>query len=145
VTSVYLKLHTIATLTAGGGLDFRIPVLGMKLKIGGSVTHQDTHTLEMTLVPEDTGQQHEVREGEVERVLVEAIETLRAVMARAAEGDDPFVLQDSSVELAFAVTEDGTVSFGIEGELKDEVTHTMKLNLSVPATPQSQQDSAGQN
>jgi hypothetical protein len=132
VAMVYLKLHTIATIKAGGSLDFRIPVLGMKLKIGGSVTHQDTHSLEMTFVPEEPGPQHEVRDGEVETALVEAIETLRAVMARAAEGDDPFVLRDSSVELTFAVSEDGTVSFGVDGDLRDEVTHTMRLSLQRP-------------
>jgi hypothetical protein len=65
---------------------------------------------------------------------VEAIQTLRTVIARAAEGDDPFVLKDSNVELAFAVAEDGTISLGVEGELKDEITHTMRLGL-VMATP----------
>jgi hypothetical protein len=69
VASVYLSLHTIAASTAGGRLDFRIPVLGMKPKIGGSVTRQDTHALEMTLVPK-SADEHEVRDGEVETVLV---------------------------------------------------------------------------
>lgn len=131
VASVYLKLHTIAIVTSGGGLDFRIPVLGMKLKIGGRVSHQDTHTLEMTLIPDESTPLQEVRDGEVETALVEAIETLRTVMARAAEGDDPFILQESSVDLTFAVSEDGTVSFGVEGELRNEVTHTIRLNLSL--------------
>lgn len=131
VASVYLKLHTIAIVTSGGGLDFRIPVLGMKLKIGGRVSHQDTHNLEMTLIPDESTPLQEVRDGEVETALVEAIETLRTVMARAAEGDDPFILQESSVDLTFAVSEDGTVSFGVEGELRNEVTHTIRLNLSL--------------
>lgn len=134
VRSLNLKLNAIATITAGGRLEFRVPVLGMKLKIGGTVTHQDTHTLEMTLVPEPRPEEHEVREREVETVLVEAIETLRTVMVRAAEGEDPFILKNSNVELAFAVTEDGTISLGIEGELKDEITHTIRLSLAVPAT-----------
>lgn len=134
VTSVYLKLNVIATIAAGGSLEFRIPVLGMKLKIGGTVTRQDTHTLEMTLIPEDLPEEYEVREGDMENILVEAIETLRAVMARAAEGEDPFVLKNSNVELAFAVTENGVISLGIEGELKDELTHTIRLGLAVPIT-----------
>lgn len=135
VASVYLKLNAIATRVIGGGLDFRIPVLGMKLKIGGSVTHQDTHVMEMTLIPENLAEIYEIRDGEVENVLVEAIETLRAVVTRAAEGEDPFVLKDSNVELAFAVTADGTISIGAEGELKNEITHTMRLSLAVPSTP----------
>lgn len=135
VASVYLKLHTIATAKVGGGVDFRVPVLGMKLKFGGGITHQDTHVLEMTLIPEDRGPEHEIRDGDVETLIVEAIETLRAVMARASEGDDPFVLEDGSVDLTFAVTEDGSVSFGIEGELKGEITHTMRLGLRIPGVP----------
>src|ERR1700753_2285487 len=53
VASVQLMLKTIASETAGGGVDFRIPFLGMSLKVGGSVTTQDTHTLDITLVPPD--------------------------------------------------------------------------------------------
>lgn len=132
VASVFLKLHTIAAFTAGGGLDFRIPVLGMKLKIGGHVSRQETHILEMTLIPEESATRHEVRDSDVEATLVQAIETMRAVMVRAADGDDPFVLQDSSVELTFAVSEDGTISFGAEGDLRDEITHTMRLSLHPP-------------
>jgi hypothetical protein len=133
VTAVFLKLNTIATVSAGGGLDFRIPVLGMKLKIGGSVTRQDTHVMEMTLIPDAVGRTHEIRDGGAEAVLVEAIEMLRTVIARAAEGDDPFILKDSSVELAFAVSEDGTISLGVEGELRNEITHTMRLSLAAAA------------
>jgi len=43
VTSVRLLLNTVASRTAGGGVDFRIPFLGMTLKIGGSLTTRDTH------------------------------------------------------------------------------------------------------
>jgi hypothetical protein len=63
VTSVFLKLNTIATVSIGGGIDFRIPVLGMKLKIGGAITRQDTHTMEMTLIPEGLNKTHEIRDG----------------------------------------------------------------------------------
>lgn len=129
VTSVQVKLHTVAVRTVGGKLDFRVPFLGLKLKVGGSVTETDTHTMEITLIPEDLREVHEIRDGEVETVLAEAVETLRAVLTRAGQGDDPFVLKESFVELSFAVTEDGTISLGIDGELKDQITHTLKLGL----------------
>jgi hypothetical protein len=38
VTSVYLKLNTIATDKIGGGLDFRIPFIGLAIKLGASFT-----------------------------------------------------------------------------------------------------------
>jgi hypothetical protein len=130
--SIKLTLHTVATTGAGGGLDFRVPFLGMKLKLGGSVSRQDTHAIEMTLVPPDLPR-HELRDRAIETVLVDAIATIRQVMARAAQGDDPFLLESSYVDLTFAVTKTGSITLGIEGELKDEVTHRLRVGLARPA------------
>ena len=41
VASVQLILDVVAAKTAGGGLDFRVPFIGMKLRVGGS--HQQGH------------------------------------------------------------------------------------------------------
>ena len=38
VASVQLVLQVLAASTAGGGLDFRVPFIGMKLKVGAKVT-----------------------------------------------------------------------------------------------------------
>ncbi|TVZ00325.1 hypothetical protein EAS64_37430 [Trebonia kvetii] len=97
------------------------------MKVGGSVTRQDTHLMELTLIPDDTPV---IETRGV--VLVEAIETVRAVMARAAAGEDPFVLRDGTVELSFGVASDGSIALGVDGELKDEVTHTMRLTIARP-------------
>lgn len=51
ITSVRLTLHAVAAATAGSSWNFRLPFLGMKLKIGRSVSKRDTHLIEMTLVP----------------------------------------------------------------------------------------------
>jgi hypothetical protein len=74
VTSVYLRLNTIATRTAGGGNDFRVPLIGLPVKIGGSVTRQNSQVMEMTLVPEDSGF-IETRDASVDAVLVDAKKT----------------------------------------------------------------------
>jgi hypothetical protein len=132
VSSVQLTLHTVATAKAGGGLEFCVPFVGMKVKFGGSVTHQTTHTMEITLVPEPTAPAIETRDLAVDDILVDAIGTIRSVIAHAAEGDDPFTMQDSNVKLSFGVTEDGSISLGVESELQDEITHTMRLTLSRP-------------
>ena len=63
---------------------------------------------------------------------MEAIETIRAAVASAAGGDDPFILEDSSVTISFAVTSEGTISIGVDGSLSDELTHTLVVSL-VPA------------
>ena len=130
VVSIQLTLNAMATRTAGGGIDLRIPVLGARLRIGGSVTRHDTHTLDITLVPPEP--RFEVRGAEVETVLLEAIRTIRTVIALAADGDDPFVLDTSTVELSFAITATGSISLGFDGELENELTHTLRLSLARP-------------
>ena len=92
VASVQLILDVVATKTAGGRLDFRVPFIGMKLRIGGKVTNKDTHTIDITLAPPAERATRQVRGGDVEEVLVNAIATVRAVVAEAAAGDDPWVL-----------------------------------------------------
>ena len=126
VTSVRLILEVVASKTAGGRLDFRVPFIGMRLRVGGMVTKKDTHTIDMTLVPKE---ERAVRGGDIEEVLVNAIETIREVMASAAAGKDPWVLSESTIDISFAITETGTISLGAEGELANEVTQTLRLGL----------------
>jgi hypothetical protein len=98
VASVQLILEVVASKTAGGGLSFRVPFIGMKLDMGVKVTKKDTHTIDITLVPPEPQTSREVRGGEVEDVLVNAVATIRSVVAHAAEGDDPWVLSAGIVE-----------------------------------------------
>jgi Trypsin-co-occurring domain 2 len=131
VGSVRLILHTIATRSSGGSLNFTVPFIGMEFKLGGKVTRRDTHEVEINLVP-PPGDRPELRDGSLELVLVEAIETIRAAVAGAAGGDDPFILEDSRVTIAFGVTAEGNISIGVDGSLSEELTHTLVLGL-VPA------------
>ena len=61
-----------------------------------------------------------------------AVTTIRQVMASAAEGDDPWVLSEATVDIVFAVTKTGTISIGVDGELTGEVTNTIRLGLITP-------------
>jgi hypothetical protein len=61
---------------------------------------------------------------------VNAISTIRDVMTKAAEGDDPWLLSAGTIDLSFAVTQTGTISLGVDGELASEVTHTLRLGLA---------------
>ena len=126
VTSVRLILEVVASRTAGGRLDFRVPVIGMKLRLGGAVTRKDTHTIDIALVPK---QERRVRGGDIEEVLVNAIETIRQVVASAAAGNDPWVLSGSTIDISFAINQAGTISLGAEGELASEITQTLRLGL----------------
>ncbi|WP_203706692.1 trypco2 family protein [Asanoa iriomotensis] len=128
VRSAQLTLNVVAASSGGGKIDFRVPVIGLKLSLGAKVARTDTHTITVTLVPPEPDE-HEVRTGEVSRVLVEAIETIRRIIGAAADGPERMVMDSSSVELTFAVTEEGTISLGVDGELRDELTHTVKLEF----------------
>jgi Trypsin-co-occurring domain 2 len=130
VTSVQLILDVLAHEAAGGGVNFRVPVIGMKLAAGMKVTKDMTHTIDITLVPPDERETHEVRGADIEDVLVDAIAAIRTAVRSAAAGDDPWILSAGTISIALAVTQSGTVSLGIDGELAGELTHTLRLGLA---------------
>ena len=51
VSAVQLILALVATTTRGGSVDFRVPLIGMQLRAGATVSRQDTHSLDLMLVP----------------------------------------------------------------------------------------------
>jgi hypothetical protein len=130
VASVHLILRVVAITTTGGGLSFRVPVFGMQMRLGTRSTRQDTHILDIILKPPTRQSARELRDGDVEGVLVDAITTLRAIIAKAAEGPDPWKLEVGTVDITFRVTDEGTISLVFEGELSNEITHTLRLGLT---------------
>ena len=134
VESVQLVLHALASKSAGGGVDFCIPFIGMRLRAGAKVTGQDTQTIDMTLKPPDKPTR-KVRGGSVEDALVDAIITIRTAMAHAAAGDDPWILSTGIVDISFGITKTGSISLGADGELANEVTQTLRLSLAPKPNP----------
>lgn len=132
VNSVRLVLRALAVRTAGGRLSFTVPFIGMPVRLGTKVTKSDTHEIEVNLRSPDQSAGEEVREACLDQALVDAIETVRAVIASTSEGDDPFTLNDAQITLSFAVTAEGEISIGVDGSLSNEVTHTLALGL-IPA------------
>ncbi len=129
ITGLELTLHVLAKRDHGARLEFRIPVLGLPITLGAKVTTQDTHKIKISLTPAAVPA-HEVRGGdEVEDTLVQAIETVRAVVARGLGDQDAFTHQSSEVELTFAVTGTGAIALLGTADLTDEITHTLKLTL----------------
>ena len=129
VGSVQLILAVVASKVAGGSLNFRVPFIGMKLSAGAKATKKNTHIIDIALVPPEERAGRQVRGGEVEDALVNAIATIRDVMAAAAQGDDPWVLSAGNVDISFGITRTGTISLGVDGELTDELTQTLRLGL----------------
>jgi len=134
VDSVQLILEAVATRTEGGKVTFRVPFIGTEFSVGGKRTRQDTHTIDISLVPPDQAAPGAVLSGrDVQEALVEAIRTIRMTMLSAAGGRDPWVLSAGTVAISFGVTKEGVISVGVEGELTNEATNTLRLKL-VPAT-----------
>jgi len=100
------------------------------VKVGSKLTKQDTHRIDIGMVPPDLADRPEVRDVDLGSVLVEAINTVRTAVASAATGDDPFTLTESSVNISFGVTAEGTISLGVDGGLTNELTHSLKLGLT---------------
>ena len=132
IGSVRLTLHAVATRSYGGGLNFQIPLIGTEVKLGGRLSRQDTHEIEISMVPPAPEERPELRDGNLSDALVEAIETIRATLAAAADGEEPFVLTESKITIGFGVTAEGDISIGVNGSLNDEITQTLALSL-VPA------------
>lgn len=131
VTSVGLILHTIAARSLGGGLTFHVPFIGMEVQFGARLTTSNTQQIVVNLTPpQEEVRTEEARDVDLDDVLVEAIETIRSAVASAAGGDDPFVLNDSTITIAFAVTAEGAISIGVNGSLGDELTQTLVLSLA---------------
>lgn len=128
VESVQLMLKALASKSAGGALDIRIPFIGMKLRAGTKITNQDTHTIDITLKPPDKPTR-KVRASNVEDALVDAIVTIRTAVEQAAAGDDPWDLSTGTIDITFGVTKAGTLSVGADGELSNEVAQTLRLRL----------------
>jgi hypothetical protein len=129
VSSFKLILHALATRTVGGSISFTVPFIGMPVRFGTKVTKSDTHEIEINLIPPEQEPRAEVREALLDLGLVDSIATVRAVLAAAADGDDPFILSDAKITLSFAITAEGDISIGIDDSISDQVTHSLSLAL----------------
>jgi hypothetical protein len=59
---------------------------------------------------------------------------LPQLRTKAAEGDDPWLLSESTIDISFAITQIGTISLGVDGELANELTHTLRVGLAPTPT-----------
>jgi hypothetical protein len=85
--------------------------------LGANVTKKDTHMIDIALASSEESATRQVRGRAVDDILVNAITTIRDGLTMAAEGDDPQVLSASTVDIFFAITQTGTISLGVDGEL----------------------------
>jgi len=129
VASVQVVLEVVATKVGGSDISLRVPFIGSDLGITGDLTKRDTEAIDITLVPPAQAKPAPVRARDTEKALVDAIATIRDTMAAAATGDDPWELSESTVNLSFGVTKEGTISLGLHGERSTDAKQTLRLTL----------------
>jgi len=129
VASLQLTLEVLATKSGSAEISVTVPFIGAQLGAGGKLTRQDTETIDMTLAPPAHPKPRGVRGLAMDKVLVNAIRTIRDTMVSAATGNDPWELQQGTVSLSFGVTRTGSISLGVGGERSSDMMQTLRLTL----------------
>lgn len=126
--SAELDLRVMMDTAAGGRVDVRVPVIGAHLRIGGQRKRHRMHTVRVQLVPERYGRaRHDHGAGDEE--LVEALRAVRNLMDRAGDGGHSWSVSAGTVEVSFAITEQGSISVGLNSDHRDEHVHSLQLEL----------------
>ena len=51
IKSIQLTLYTFSSGSAGGELDLRVPLIGVRVAGGGGIWHKKMHTIDLVLMP----------------------------------------------------------------------------------------------
>ncbi len=129
VASIQITLEVLATKSRGADVSVTVPFIGAEVGGGAKLTNKDTETIDMTLTPLAHPKPRGVRGLAMDKVLVNAIRTIRDTMASAATGNDPWELQQGTVSLSFGVTKTGSISLGVAGERSSDMMQTLRLTL----------------
>jgi len=114
--------------TVGGKVDVRVPVIGAHLRIGGRRVRQRMHTVQVMLVPEHYGRaRHDHGAGDEE--LVMALRAIRDLMDPSGHGGHSWSVAGGTVQVSFAVTDEGSISVGLNSDRSDEHVHSLQLEL----------------
>ncbi|MEY9929675.1 hypothetical protein ABH926_004315 [Catenulispora sp. GP43] len=126
--SAALTLHAMMDTTVGGKVDLRVPVIGAHLRIGGRRARHRMHTVHVSLVPEHYGRsQHDHGAGDPE--LVMALRAIRDLMDATGRGGHSWTVAGGTVQVSFAVTDEGSISVGLNSDRSDEHVHSLELEL----------------
>jgi stage V sporulation protein SpoVS len=117
VGTAHLSLKIVADSVTG----IRVPSADLAVKDSGVLTH----TLDLTVVPADNDLDAEPGAGNSGSALVAAINAARRAVAMPAG----FVLTAASITLSFAVSGDGDLLLGGNGDAGAAVTHALALTL----------------
>jgi hypothetical protein len=134
VTEVDLKLSVVRKLEAGLDAKWQVPVINKEIGAKASRSWSSTNTVEIVLKPPDIAGTAQSLSAKIDigQDLANAIVLIRSAVQAGATGQPPFGLNKATVELAFGVSNDGSITLLATGEAEKSTTNTLKLSLGPP-------------
>lgn len=123
-----LTIRTVVKRSAGLGISVTVPVVDLKLGVGGDRKEQETRTVSLTLVP-PAGRLRGPRafDDEVVTEVAAAVALVREGVRASAEGEPRFDLKKASAQIAFVVDSSGRLSLLGKRGTESGTAHTIEL------------------
>jgi len=131
LTSVTIKLQTVASRSVGGQVQFLVFSLGTRY------TADAASTVELEMVPPKTSEKESIAAGQqLKDALAQAIDLAKVGVLKASKGSPPLVMKNISIDVKFGVETQGSggatvtlVPLGIEGSgrISREKVQTVSL------------------
>jgi hypothetical protein len=133
---VDLTVKTVVKRSAGLDVSVTVPVIDVKLGIGGDMKEQETRSVSLTLIPEPpgTGRFPRVFADEVVAELSSAVVSVRDALRTAALGEPRFALKKATAQLTFLVDSSGNLSLLGKRGTESGTAHTVELVFG-PSSP----------
>ena len=134
VTKVGLQLGNVSVRGAGIDAKLQIPVINKDVGGGWKTEWTSANTVDISLKPPKiAGKVHGLKEDLISD-LARAIVVIRSAVRAGASGQPSFELDEATVELAFGVSNNGSITLLAKGEAGKTTTNTLKLVLAPQTT-----------
>jgi hypothetical protein len=131
IVTVGLKLEAVAESAQGGGLRFRLPILGLEGKANARFASRAVHAIELTLEPVEADDPEYVRAigPDVATAIEEAVATVWTTVQQARAGDDPWLLRSGTLRFEFVVTSEGAIALGVDSSRLHQHANTLTIEI----------------
>lgn len=129
IVGIGLELHVIARRSEGGGLRFRVPVIGIELLAGARTDSLATTTISLSLEPIER-KDAAFKAPSFEAEIIQAVNTVRDTVRFAQGGRDPWVLRAGTIEIQFGVTKEGSLQLFLDRSVSSEHINTLTIEIS---------------
>jgi hypothetical protein len=128
IVGIGLELRVIATSGEGGGLKFRVPVIGIESQAGAQTLSRATTTISLSFEPIErkvgaaTGPNFEAQ-------ITQAVNTVRETVRLAQAGPDPWLLHAGKVENQFGITKTGSLQLFLDRSASSEHVNILTIEI----------------